>query len=125
MFTERTSVGLEVHARSVVAAAFDGVTGEVFRARLVPDSAEALNTRADLLTEKQTARVEGLFVADEHVEVEATWGIYQRMTAALPPPRPRHRPCADGEAHRLSQRRRSHRPERDHHPRAHPEDANR
>ncbi|MHB8188475.1 MAG: hypothetical protein ACYDDU_20880 [Dermatophilaceae bacterium] len=29
MFTERTSVGLDVHARSVVAAAIDGVTGEV------------------------------------------------------------------------------------------------
>ena len=36
MFTERTSVGLDVHARSVVAAAIDGVTGEVFRARLTP-----------------------------------------------------------------------------------------
>lgn len=36
MFTERTSVGLDVHARSVVAAAIDGVTGEVHRARLVP-----------------------------------------------------------------------------------------
>ncbi len=36
MFTERTSVGLDVHARSVVAAAIDGVTGEVFKARLVP-----------------------------------------------------------------------------------------
>ena len=36
MFCERTSVGLDVHARSVVAAAIDGATGEVFRARLVP-----------------------------------------------------------------------------------------
>ena len=36
MFIERTSVGLDVHARSVVAAAIDGVTGEVFRARLTP-----------------------------------------------------------------------------------------
>ena len=35
--SERTSVGLDVHARSVVAAAIDGVTGEVFRRRLVPD----------------------------------------------------------------------------------------
>lgn len=34
---ERTSVGLDVHARSVVAAAIDGLTGEVFRQRLVPD----------------------------------------------------------------------------------------
>ncbi len=33
---ERTSVGLDVHARSVVAAAIDGATGEVIKARLVP-----------------------------------------------------------------------------------------
>ena len=36
MFTERTSVGLDVHARSVVAAAIDGVTGELKQARLTP-----------------------------------------------------------------------------------------
>jgi len=34
VFSERTSVGLDVHARSVVAAAIDGVTGEIVRARL-------------------------------------------------------------------------------------------
>jgi transposase len=33
---ERTSVGLDVHARSVVAAAIDGTTGEVRRTRLTP-----------------------------------------------------------------------------------------
>jgi transposase len=36
VFTERTSVGLDVHARSVAAAAIDAVTGEVFQARLTP-----------------------------------------------------------------------------------------
>ena len=36
MFTERTSVGLDVHARSVAAAAIDSVTGELRRARLTP-----------------------------------------------------------------------------------------
>jgi transposase len=36
VFCERTSVGLDVHARSVVAAAIDGQTGEIFRARLTP-----------------------------------------------------------------------------------------
>lgn len=36
MFTERTSVGLDVHARSVAAAAIDGVTGEVLQTRLTP-----------------------------------------------------------------------------------------
>src|SRR6478672_2618293 len=36
VFAERTSVGLDVHARSVAAAAIDGRTGEVFKARLTP-----------------------------------------------------------------------------------------
>jgi len=33
---ERTSVGLDVHARSVVACEIDDDTGEMFRARLAP-----------------------------------------------------------------------------------------
>ena len=36
MFTERTSVGLDVHARSVAAAAIDGVTGELSQSKLTP-----------------------------------------------------------------------------------------
>lgn len=36
MFTERTSVGLDVHARSVTAAAIDGVTGELIQTKLTP-----------------------------------------------------------------------------------------
>lgn len=36
MNRERTSVGLDVHARSVVACGIDGDTGEVFRGRLCP-----------------------------------------------------------------------------------------
>jgi len=40
---ERTSVGLDVHARSVVAAGLDAVTGEVFKQRLVPDSGVVLD----------------------------------------------------------------------------------
>lgn len=36
MFTERTSVGLDVHARSVAAAAIDGLTGELAQTRLTP-----------------------------------------------------------------------------------------
>jgi hypothetical protein len=36
VFTERTSVGLDVHARAVAAAATDGVTGELFQSRLTP-----------------------------------------------------------------------------------------
>ena len=41
-----------------------------------------LHTGADLLTDKQTARLRALFAEETHVEVEATWGIYQRMIAA-------------------------------------------
>ncbi|MBS1673837.1 MAG: ISL3 family transposase, partial [Actinobacteria bacterium] len=37
-----------------------------------------LHTGAGLLTEKQHARLGTLFAAEEHVQVEATWGIYQR-----------------------------------------------
>ena len=41
-----------------------------------------LHTGADLLTDKQADRLGALFNDDRHVEVEATWGIYQRMIAA-------------------------------------------
>lgn len=43
MPTRPTSVGLDVHARSVAAAAIDGVTGEVFKARLVADLQSVLD----------------------------------------------------------------------------------
>jgi len=70
-------------------------------------------TGTDLLTDKQRVRLQALFGSDEHVEVEATWAVYQRLIAAyrdadrsrcreimrtlitsLPPPRtpPRHSP---------------------------------
>ena len=45
-----------------------------------------LHTGADLLTAKQKDRLTALFAADEHAEVEATWGIYQRMIAAYRQP---------------------------------------
>ena len=41
-----------------------------------------LHTGADLLTDKQAQRLRALFAVDEHVEVEATWGVYQRMITA-------------------------------------------
>lgn len=45
-----------------------------------------LSTGADLLTDRQHARLTALFDpevhGDAHVQVEATWGIYQRMIAA-------------------------------------------
>ena len=45
-----------------------------------------LHTGADLLTDRQKDRLAGLFAADEHIEVEATWGVYQRMIAAYREP---------------------------------------
>jgi len=45
-----------------------------------------LHTGAGLLTDKQKDRLTGLFTGDEHVEVEATWGIYQRMIGAYRDP---------------------------------------
>lgn len=41
-----------------------------------------LHTGAGLLTDRQIERLNTVFTADEHVEVEATWGIYQRIIAA-------------------------------------------
>jgi transposase len=41
-----------------------------------------LHTGSDLLTDKQKARIETLFGTDEHVEVEVTWNVYQRMISA-------------------------------------------
>ena len=41
-----------------------------------------LHTGADLLTDKQKTRLNTLFAKDAHVQVEATWNIYQRMISA-------------------------------------------
>ena len=45
-----------------------------------------LHTGSDLLTDNQRQRLEALFAVDEHVQLEATWGIYQRMIAAYREP---------------------------------------
>jgi transposase len=44
-----------------------------FRARRM------LHAGTDLLTDRQRACLNALFAADEHVEVEVSWAIYQRM----------------------------------------------
>ena len=41
-----------------------------------------LHAGADVLTDKQTTRITALFATDDRVQVEATWGIYQRMITA-------------------------------------------
>ena len=45
-------------------------------------SRRTLHTGADLLTDKQKARLQALFAVDAHAEVEATWTMYQRTVAA-------------------------------------------
>lgn len=45
-----------------------------------------LHTGAGLLTDKQRERLTALFATDDHVQVEATWGIYQQMVAAYREP---------------------------------------
>jgi transposase len=58
-----------------------GLAGDpLYRAR------RTLHTGTDLLTDRQARRLDVLFAADEHVEVLANWGVYQRMIAAYRQP---------------------------------------
>ena len=41
-----------------------------------------LNASVGFLKAKEDRRLTALFTDDAHVQVEATWGVYQRMTAA-------------------------------------------
>ena len=49
MFRERTSVGLDVHARSISAAAIDGLTGEVVQERLTASSYDQIGAWIEAL----------------------------------------------------------------------------
>ncbi|KQH78797.1 transposase, partial [Mycobacterium gordonae] len=49
-------------------------------------SRRTLHTGADLLTDRQKARLATLFAIDAHAEVEATWTMYQRTVAAYREP---------------------------------------
>lgn len=42
----------------------------------------ALHTGEALLTDRQRARIDAVFDDDDHVEVETTWAVYQRIVAA-------------------------------------------
>ena len=50
-----------------------------------------LRTGTELLTDRQHQRLTAVFTDDAHVQVEATWGIYQRIVTAY-----RHPDCAAG-----------------------------
>ena len=49
-----------------------------------------LHTGADLLTDKQTTRLEALFTVDEHAAVEVTWRVYQHMIGPYRHPDRKH-----------------------------------
>ena len=90
MFSERTSVGLDVHARSVAAAAIDGVTGELVQARLTPSAEEIRRW------------VQGLPgpVAVTYEAGPTGFGLYRSLTEAgircqVAAPSKLHRPAGD------------------------------
>jgi transposase len=72
LFTERTSVGLDVHAISVAAAAIDGVTGELSQQRLTPSY--------DHITSWLQERPGPVAVAYE--AGPTGFGLYRHLTAA-------------------------------------------
>jgi transposase len=53
---------------------------------LLYTSRRTLHTGAGLLSDRQRQRLTARFADGRHVEVEATWGIYQRMIAAYREP---------------------------------------
>jgi transposase len=72
VLAERTSVGLDVHARSVAAAAIDGVTGELSRARLTPSHDQIRSWIVDLPGPVAVAYEAG----------PTGFGLYRALTAA-------------------------------------------
>jgi transposase len=90
VFTERTSVGLDVHARSVVAAAIDGVTGELFQSRLTPSYDHVASWLADLPGPVAVAYEAG----------PTGFGLYRHLTGSgirceVVAPSKLHRPAGD------------------------------
>jgi transposase len=45
-----------------------------------------LHTGESMLTDRQRSRINAVFAIDEHVEVEVTWAVYQRIVAAYRDP---------------------------------------
>jgi transposase len=87
---ERTSVGLDVHAGSVAAAAIDGVTGEVRQARLTPAHDQIRSWIAELPGP----------VAVTYEAGPTGFGLYRTLTAAgvrcvVAAPSKLHRPSGD------------------------------
>lgn len=72
MISERTSVGLDVHARSVVATGLDSTTGEVFKTTLVPAHDEVIGWLRQLPGPVATTYEAG----------PTGFGLYRALTAA-------------------------------------------
>ena len=90
MLVERTCVGLDVHARSVAAAAIDGVTGELRRARLTPSHDQIRSWIQELDGPVTVAYEAG----------PTGFGLYRALTAAgmrcvVVAPSKLQRPCGD------------------------------
>lgn len=69
---ERTSVGLDVHARSIVATGIDGVTGEMFKTTLVPSDEVVIDWLRSLPGPVATTYEAG----------PTGFGLYRALTAA-------------------------------------------
>ena len=90
MFAERTSVGLDVHARSVVATGLDCDTGEVFKSTLVPAPEAVIEWLGGLPGP----------VAATYEAGPTGFGLYRALTAAgirceVAAPSKLTRPCGD------------------------------
>ena len=97
-----------------------GRTGDpLYSARRTP------STGADLLTHKQRQRIRALFAQDAHVEVEATWGVYQAMIGAYRDPDRTSGKDQDEATDPDRQRRRARSSRRNPHPRPDPEETGR
>lgn len=94
MFTERTSVGLDVHARSVVATAIDGGTGQPIQSRLTPPHGHVRSWLGDLPGPVAVAYQAGPtgFGLAWHL---AAAGICCEVVAPSKVPQPQRRPGQD------------------------------
>ena len=94
VFTERTSVGLDVHARSVAAPAIDGVTGELVQAKLTP-SYEHIRMWVQALPPSKLQRPSG-----DRVKTDAKDAIHLARLLRLDEITPVSIPSVDQEAAR-------------------------
>jgi transposase len=90
VFSERTSVGLDVHARSIAACGLDTQTGQVARRRLVPSAEAVLDWLRELPTPAAVAYEAG----------PTGFGLARQLTAAgvrcvVAAPSKLQRPAAD------------------------------